>query len=184
MYVDQIISRGKLCFLCSFLFILFSCHKNDLGPSGELSLNKTAIRVDTAVGTVDSFIVHSTVPWTASLSAGANWFQIDKSSGGSGNTTVKLTVLSNDPTVLTQTATITIAATGPGNISPVTLMVTKKSLNLTLGFNKEFGGTNEESSLRATIKLPTEELFSPDQLTVMMATYTATMAMAIYGSRS
>ena len=126
-----------------------------MGSSGELSLNKSAILVDTTVGTIDSFTVHSTVPWTASLSAGANWLQIDRSSGGpGGNTPVKLMVLSNDPAVLTETATITIAAVGLSNIPPVILTVTKKSLNFSLGYHKEFGGTNEEAALRSTVKTP------------------------------
>src|SRR5258706_6053712 len=96
------ISRLEMFFLCSLIAVLFSCQNPDTGRSGSLSLSKKAIRIDTAVGTVDSFSVQSTVQWTASLSPGADWLRIDRSSGAQGNTPVKLTIISNDTTVLTQ----------------------------------------------------------------------------------
>jgi hypothetical protein len=150
----QRIYRLEEFFLITLFFILFSCHKIDTNHSGTLFLSKNAIRIDTAIGSVDTFSVQSTVQWNASISPGAGWLGIDKSSGGPGNTPIKLTIISNDATILTQVATITFSAVGNSNISPVILTVTKKPFTFSLGYHKEFGGTKEETISRSMVPMP------------------------------
>jgi hypothetical protein len=140
----------EVFFLVCLFFILFSCRKTETGSPGTLSLNKTAIQIDTAVGTVDSVSVQSTVQWTASVSPGANWLRIDKSSGAPGKTQINLAIVSNDHTGLTEIATITIM--GPGNIPSVKLTVTKKPFTFRLDYHRALGGTKEETALRSMAK--------------------------------
>src|SRR4051794_6023379 len=90
------IFRLELLFLFGLFFFSYSCRKHDISHLDSLSVSKTTIRIDIPVGTVDSFSVQSTVPWTASLSPGADWLRIDKVSGVQGNTTVKLTIVLSD----------------------------------------------------------------------------------------
>ncbi len=144
------IGSVEVFFLLYLFFILFSCRKTGTVSSGMLSLDKTAIQIDTAVGTVDSFSVQSTLQWTASISPGVDWLRIDKSSGAPGNTQIKLTIISNDHTGLTEVATITI--TGTGNIPSVKLTVTKKPFTFRLDYHRALGGTQEESALRSMAK--------------------------------
>src|SRR5882724_4556183 len=97
----QRITRLEFFFLLFLFLVLFSCRKADTVPSsGELSISKNAIRIDTVIGTVDSFTVHSTLQWTASISPGADWLRIDKNSGAQGNTAIKLTIVSNNASIV------------------------------------------------------------------------------------
>ena len=139
-------------FTCLALIIIFSaCNKKDNPsppPSGKISVSRTAIRVDTTLGATDTFVVHSTVPWTATLSPStAQWLRLDKTNGGIGDSVVRLTVLSNIGVVTSgQAATITIAATNNYKADPASVTVTQMPYTISLKWQRTLGGTADDGA--------------------------------------
>jgi hypothetical protein len=137
--------KSYLTFLClSLLIVGAACHKKDSsGPSGTLEVNRTTINLDTAVGFTGTLIVHSNLPWTATVSSGSNWFQLNKTSGGTGDSVLTLTVLSNNGNATPRTATITFSA-GSSEVPPVTVTVTQKLIGA--AWQKCLGGSRSDAA--------------------------------------
>lgn len=135
--------KNIFAFVClSFIVLITACHKKDSsGPTGTLEVNRTAINLDTTVGSTGSLIVRSTLSWTATLSSGASWLKLSKTSGGAGDSVLTLTVLSNNGTATSQTATITFSA-GSDQVLPVTVTVTQKII--ALSWQKALGGSLDD----------------------------------------
>ena len=137
-------------FLLSFGLIV-SCHKTDSsGPSGvaTLSVSRTAIRLDTAIGTIDTLKVHSTIQWTAAISPANSWLKLNTSSGGNGDTVLTLTVISNNGTATPQEATITFSPVNNSQILPVTVTLTEKNY---INWAKALGGSKDDEVIDVTL---------------------------------
>src|SRR5882757_6539279 len=117
---------GSLTLLLAATFLL-SCHKQEMHDDNFLSLDKTSIRLDTLAGSSENVTVKSSVPWTAVVAPGATaWLQLDKTSGGPGNTVIKLTGTRNNGMATPQTGAVTFSPVNSSSLRPLTLAVTQK----------------------------------------------------------
>lgn len=137
-----------VCSAFAILSILtYSCSKHggdSTAGTPTLTLSRTALTAGTFTGYTDTFTITSTVNWTLEIGTGASgWLQVDTTKGGSGKTTVKVTVISNNTTG-TQTATLTISPVGTTAIKPQVLTVTQTAFNLV--WQKSFGGSSSDGS--------------------------------------
>ena len=112
-----------------------------------LSLDKASIRLDTLAGSSENITVKSSVPWTAVVASGAtSWLQLDKTSGGPGNTVIKLTGTHNNGMATPQTGAVTFNPANSSALRPVILAVTQKPYSFSIGYSKTLGGTDYEST--------------------------------------
>jgi hypothetical protein len=134
-----------LSFMLVSIFFL-SCSKQETHDHNFLSLDKTNIRLDPLPGSSENITVQSSAAWTAVISSGTTtWLQLDKTSGGPGNTVIKLTGTSNNPTVASQTGTVVFSQVNGNTLQPVVLTVTQKPYRLAIGYSKTLGGSDYES---------------------------------------
>jgi hypothetical protein len=105
-------------------YSLFSCHKSEVKPS--LALSSTSLFLDSTIGAVDTFSIHSNVSWkiTVSPAAATSWLQLSQTSGN-GNAVIKLTITGQNSTV-TQLVTLTLEAAGNANVPPQTITLAQK----------------------------------------------------------
>jgi hypothetical protein len=136
--------KNVLTFLSlSLIVIAAACSKSDNpAPSGTITLDKTAINLDTTVGFTNTLIVRSTVPWMATVSSATGWCTLSKTRGGVSDSVLTLTVLSNNKTATPQTATITFSADDNSQTPPVTVTVTQKIIGI--GWQKALGGSSDD----------------------------------------
>ena len=134
------------------LVFLGSCHKRDMATrfSEMLSLTKNTIILDGTSGSSDTFSIHSTLPWKASVSSAANWLQVDKTWGEPGNTVIRITVSSSSPITPTS-VTITFSSLTDCCVQPVTLTVTVRPFNFNLAVRRVFGGSQDDATGRNSI---------------------------------
>lgn len=129
-------SRNRLVF---FLFALstfiFSCSKDKESDLFRLSLDKTNLRIDTATGSAESVTLDARVPWTAEVTVGAAWLQIDKASGGLGKTVIRVSYRPGNVSAIGQTGTVTFHPTS-GSARSVTLSVNLKPYSFSLTTSK------------------------------------------------
>ena len=146
--VSRLIS---LAIISVFSFWIASCHKQNFESSGSIELSKNAITLDSTSGSKDSITVYSPVAWQAVIAPGIDWLQIDKISGGPGNTVVRLTFRSTNQPTTPGSATISFKAINGNTTQPANLTVTLRSYSFSLDFYKAFGGTNYDAPGRSAI---------------------------------
>ncbi|MBS1663805.1 MAG: T9SS C-terminal target domain-containing protein [Bacteroidetes bacterium] len=140
--------RYKVIPLILFVLLFISCHKEDKPDHNFLAIDKSEIRLDTAVGSTQMVTINSSVAWTAEIPSGSvAWLKLDTMAGAAGKTIVKVSSIKGNPTPTT--AAITFRAAGRSFPRPVVLMVTQKAYGFSIGLNKLLGGSGDESSRMA-----------------------------------
>src|SRR5882724_2767654 len=146
-------------FLIGWSLLLFSCRKQEHYSNNFLLLDKTSLRLDTLPGSSGDITVRSSISWTAVVSPdGAGWIALDKTSGGAGNTVIKV---SSSGGAATRTGSVTFRPDNGYLLQPIVLTVTQKPYTFSIGYSKILGGSDYESD---------RSINSPDGGIVMAAT--------------
>jgi hypothetical protein len=127
------------------MFVM-SCHKKDSDPAPApiLNFNVTTLSLPPVPGASADLIVESNIDWQASLSNGADWLQLSKTTGH-GNDTLHITVIKDNQNAEARTATVTATPVNSGIDLQMQATITQKPYNVQLLSQKTFGGSGADN---------------------------------------
>lgn len=134
----------RLSFLLMIGILVISCGKDNDAPAPYLNLNQTTLSLSSFPDASADVIVESNIEWQVSLTSGADWLQLNKTSG-KGNDTIHVSVIKDNIGMQPRTASITVI---PANTS-ITLQaqatIEQKPFNIQLLSKKILGGNDEDN---------------------------------------
>jgi hypothetical protein len=127
-------------FLC---VMILSCHKNDDDPAPFLKFDATTLSLPPVQGATADLIVESNIDWQVSLLSGADWLQLNKTTGHA-NDTIHITVIKDNQGTQIRTASITAIPVNTSNSLQAQITIEQKPYNLQQVSQKTFGGNDED----------------------------------------
>jgi hypothetical protein len=123
--------------------LVISCNKKNDDPAPVLSFNQTTISLAPVPGASAEVVVESNIEWKISLASGADWLQLNKTSGH-GKDTIHISVIKDNTGAQARTASIIAVPANTGINLQAQVTIEQKPYNIQVVSKKLLGGSNED----------------------------------------
>jgi hypothetical protein len=123
--------------------VIMSCGKKNDSPAPFLNFGQTTLSLPPIPGATADLIVESNIDWQVSLSTGADWLKLNKTSGHQ-NDTIHITVIKENESAQPRTASITATPVNTSIKLQAQVSIEQKPYNVQLLSQKTFGGNDDD----------------------------------------
>ncbi|OQP40035.1 hypothetical protein A4H97_17615 [Niastella yeongjuensis] len=134
----------QISFVLVLCVAILSCHKKVDNPAPILDFNQTTLSLPATPGASADLIVESNIDWQVSLSSGADWLQLNKTSGHA-NDTIHITVIKESDGAQSRTASITAVPANTSISLQAQATIEQKPYNAQLLSQKTLGGNGTDN---------------------------------------